>query len=317
MADPDAGSVARYWDENREKSCDPGYWAAHPICRQAINRRVSGNPNEWPLDWFRRVHAATSFERGVSWGCGLGAFERAAVRCGVARRIDAFDISPKSLEDARLEAQKEGIAGIEYALGDFDDPRLPPNRYDVAFFHASLHHVRRLERLFHRLRRALGPGAAVYVDEYVGPSRSGWSAGVLAHAQRLLEDLPPAARLGDRIPPPIERNDPSEAIRSGEIASFLRQELDLVEWRPCGGQLAALLFPLLRRDWTESEEGGRWVARLMELEDEGLARNSSATFYLVAYGRIRRRPIRLGAGELASRWRNRLRARFPPPPRTN
>jgi SAM-dependent methyltransferase len=289
MAGPDSGSAAaRYWDENREKAKDPAYWMAHPLCRQAINRRVSGNPHEWPLDWLRRVHLAEPFARGVSWGCGLGAFERSAIRGGVAREIDAFDISLRSLEDARREAEKEGISGISYREGSFDDPRLEAGRYDVAFFHASMHHVRRLERLFRRLRVGMKDGGFVYVDEYVGPSRTDWTAEKLAVAQEVLDAIPAEAKLDARIALPIEPNDPSEAIRSGEITGFLRDNLELVEWRPYGGQIASLVFPNLTKDWTESPQGLPWVARMNELEDEQIRRDPDATFYLVAFGRLRR-----------------------------
>jgi len=305
--DPPADAVARFWDENRAKSKDPAYWMAHALCRQAINRRVSGDINEWPLDWFRRVHVARPYERGVSWGCGLGAFERAAIRTGIVRAVDAFDISPKSLEDARREAEKECVEGIDYRVGDFDAPRLEAGRYDVAFFHASLHHVKRLERLFARLRLGLRPGGAVYVDEYVGPSRSDWTAGRLSAAQDLLDSLPDSAKLDRRIALPIEPNDPSEAIRSGEIPSFLRQHFELIEWRPYGGQLASLVFPNLVRNWVESPDGHAGVARMMELEDEQLRRDPDSTFYLVAYGRLRREPgVVPLSGRLrraASRWR--------------
>src|SRR5262245_23237370 len=106
---------------------------AHPACRAAINRRVSGSPGEWRLAWFRRVPVPHPFGRGVSFGCGLGAFERAAVRAGIVLEIDALDVSPRSLADARREADREGLAGIHYRLGDFDDPRLDRSAYDIAF----------------------------------------------------------------------------------------------------------------------------------------------------------------------------------------
>ncbi len=311
MAGDSTRAAARYWDENREKAKDPAYWMAHPLCRQAINRRVSGNPHEWPLDWLRRVHVSRPFARGVSWGCGLGAFERSAIRCGIIRETDAYDISPRSLEDARREAEKEGLSGIDYRLGDFDDPQVPPGRYDVAFFHASLHHVRRLERMFARLRRGLPEGGAVYVDEYVGPSRTDWTTGRLAAAQKVLDAIPPAGKLAASIELPIEQNDPSEAVRSGEIASFLRQHLDLFEWRPYGGQIASLVFPNLSKEWTESEEGRPWVTRILELEEEELRRDSDSTFYLVAFGRLRPRPARLSLSERGGRLASRWRARFP------
>lgn len=308
-------AVARFWDENREKSKDPAYWMAHPLCRQAINRRVSGNPHEWPLDWLRRVHVRRPFERGVSWGCGLGAFERAAIRTGLVRAVDAFDISPASLEDARREARKEGISGIEYGLGNFDEPRLASGRYDVVFFHASLHHVRRLERLFRRLRRALPPEGAVYVDEYVGPSRTEWTRERLAVAQQVLDAIPDSAKLDRRIGLPIQQDDPSEAIRSGEISSFLRQHYEMIEWRPYGGQIAALVFPNLTREWTGSAEGLSWVQRMMEIEDEQIRADPASTFYLVAYGRLRPQPARIALRETLRRWRGRGRARFPRQPR--
>jgi hypothetical protein len=61
-----ASRAGEYWDANREKTRDPAFWMAHPLCREAINYRVSGSPREWPLDWFRRVYVEEPFERGVS-----------------------------------------------------------------------------------------------------------------------------------------------------------------------------------------------------------------------------------------------------------
>ena len=77
--------AGEYWDANRDKARDPAFWMAHPLCREVINRRVTGSPREWPLDWLRRVHVAEPFERGVTWGCGTGAFERSLIRTDVVR----------------------------------------------------------------------------------------------------------------------------------------------------------------------------------------------------------------------------------------
>ncbi len=307
--------VSRFWDANREKSRDPTYWMAHPLCRRAINRRVSGDPDEWPLDWFRRTRVARPFERGVSWGCGLGAFERNAVRIGIAREIDAFDISPASVEDARREAGAEGLRGLAYAVGDFNDPRLDRQpRYDVVFFHASLHHVGALERLFRRLALGLRGRAALYLDEYVGPSRAHWTDDRLSLAQSFLDRVPPGAKTGGRIPPPIEAGDPSEAIRSDEIPTFVREFFELAEWRPYGGQIADLVFPFLDADWVKTEEGNGFVAAMLAKEDEELARDPESTHYVVAYGRLKRLPglARPLARQVVAALRRRLRSRRRP-----
>ena len=282
-----AEKAAAFWDANREKAKDPAFWMAHPLCRQAINRRITGSPHEWPLDWFKRVYGGRPFARGVSWGCGLGAFERAAVKIGLVREIDAFDISPASLEDARRAAEEEGIAGIHYRVGNFDDPRLEKSAYDIVFFHQSLHHVSRLERLFRALTSALVPGGAVSVDEYVGPSRHEWRQEHLKKAQEVLDRLPAEAKLRGELALPIEQNDPSEAVRSGEITRFLRGGFDLLEWKPYGGQIVDLVFPCITLEWAMSGEGVQYVEEMLALEDREIAEDPSRSHHLVAYGRLK------------------------------
>jgi SAM-dependent methyltransferase len=262
---------------------------AHPACRRAINRRVSGSEHEWPLDWFRRITKPAVFERGLSWGCGLGAFERSAIRSGLVGEIDGFDLSPASLEEAREAAEKEGISGIRYRLGDFNDPHLEPRRYDIVFFHASLHHVSALERLFQRLAVALKPGGWIYIDEYVGPSRTSWSAEHLRLAQAALDMIPPGAKLRARLEPPIEVNDPSEAVRSDEISKFVGEFFDVTEWRPYGGQITDLVMPCVTLEWAASEEGFRLIQAMLDIEDWQLGALPSANHHAVAYGRLKKR----------------------------
>lgn len=285
-----ARDSSNYWDENREKANDPTFWMAQPLCRQAINRRVTGSPHEWPLDWFKRVHVPKPLERGVSWGCGLGPFERAARRLGVVDEIDAFDVSPASLEDAAGEARKAGVHGISYRVGDFNRPQLEGDRYDIAFFHASLHHVFALERLFRRLSFAMKPGGLVYVDEYVGPSRSEWTYERLELAQSVLDRLPEDAKLKHERDLPIELNDPSEAIRSSEIPKFLADFCDLFVWRPYGGQILDLVLPCIRQEWALSPAGVAAIQEMLDLEDEQLQQDLRSSHYVVAVGRIKSLP---------------------------
>ncbi|MGH9441943.1 MAG: class I SAM-dependent methyltransferase [Thermoanaerobaculia bacterium] len=280
--------VAAFWDENRRTvTLDPAFWMAHPLCREAINRRIGGNPLEWTLDRFRRLHSSVPYERGISWGCGLGAFERWVVRLGIAREVDAFDLSPASVADAAEEARKEGIPGAHFRVGDFNDPKIERGRYDVVFFHQSLHHVSALERLFRRLAISLQPGAAIYVDEFVGPSRFHWKPGMLDLAQSVLDRLPPEIKLARTLEAPIAADDPSEAIRSDEIAGFVREFFDIEEWRPYGGQIVDLVFPAISREWAHSPEGCRATIEMLKIEDEELAAKPEASHHLYAFGHLK------------------------------
>lgn len=288
-------AAGQFWDQHHHKTKDPDQWMAHPLCRAAINRRVTGHPGVWPLVAFRSLYASRPFERGVSWGCGTGRFERSAVQIGLVSGIDAFDVSEGSLAEARAEATREGLAGLEFRYGDFEDPRIDPNRYDIAFFHASLHHVGHLGRMFRRLTLGLRPGTLVYVDEYVGPSRHEWTMDRLALAQSFLDSAPPEARIRDRIEIPVEIMDPSEAIRSSEIRRFLRLFLDILHWQPYGGQLASLVFPYLDGAWVRTAEGERYVERLLDAEESQMRADPDASHQLVAVGRVRSRPRTLAA----------------------
>ncbi len=281
--------VADYWDRNREKAKDPTFWMAIPLCRAAINRRISGSPDEWPMDWFQRVHAPAPFPRGASFGCGAGPFERAARRCGLIGEIDAMDLSEASLADARRLASEEGIGGIRYRIGDFNRPRLEPRRYDIACFHGSLHHVWNLERLFASLASALKPRGAIYLDEYVGPSRDRWTDEKLSLARRVYAGLPDSAKVAPTVAFPIEANDPSEMVRCGEIRKFVEEYFDLVEWKPFGGQLLGILVPLLKPDWVGSDEGQRAIRAMLDLEEEELRKNPGSTHHVLAYGRLKAR----------------------------
>ena len=292
-APPPANPVASFWDENRYKvTRNPAFWMANPLCRQAINRRIGGNPYEWTLDWFKRVHGARPFERGISWGCGLGDFERAVVRLGIAKEVDAFDLSPKSVADARAQAEKDGISGVHFGVGDFNDPKIPFHHYDIVFFHQSLHHVAALERLFRRLAIGLRPGAAIYVDEFTAPSRDQWKPGDLLAAQAVLDRLPERAKLLKTIVAPVSGEDPSEAVRSGEIVEFLTEFFDIEEWKPYGGQIVDLVFPAIANDWVESGEGCAATLEMLKLEDEEMARDEGASHHLYAFGHLKS-PLRL------------------------
>jgi SAM-dependent methyltransferase len=205
----------------------------------------------------------------------------------LVQEIDAFDLSTTSLADAVEAASRERIRGINYSVGDFNDPILPKRTYDIVFFHASLHHVDALDRLFRRLTFALRRPGIIYVDEYIGPSRTEWTLPKLRAAQAVLDMVPRAARLREVIEPPVEHRDPSEAIRSSEIPSFVNQFFDIIEWRPYGGQIVDLVLPHVSQAWANTEEGCSFISAMLELEQYEMNANPNSTHHVVAVGRLK------------------------------
>src|ERR1051325_499467 len=169
-------SPAAYWDREATTPVTPVShgWMAHPLVRHYINQSISGREGGWPLDWFRQRYPQR-FRRALSIGCGTGALERDLLRRGIVETVEAFDLSEKSLELARQAAEGEGMAQrVRYFIADFNTVELPPNHYDLICFHQSVHHVSALEHLFAQVRRAITDDGLLYLDEFIGPSRTYW-----------------------------------------------------------------------------------------------------------------------------------------------
>ena len=251
--------ASRFWDAEINAQSHVS-WLAHPAVRRYVNTLVSGDPDRWPMDFFQEFLGGRTFKRALSIGCGGGPLERDLIRRGICDSIDAFDGSPVSISQAREEAVIAGCSDrIDYRVDDFNECGLPRACYDAAFFHQSLHHVTRLERLLDEVWISLRPDGLLYIDEYIGPSRTEWSDARIAMQRALFSMLLPEEKLRRDLPLPIQEDDPSEAVRSGEILEQVISRFEIVAFRDYGGDLLSVLFPAIKG----SDEV---VARLIEAE---------------------------------------------------
>jgi SAM-dependent methyltransferase len=254
------------------------------MVRRAINERVTGRPDEWPLEWFQFEHCPAIFDTGLSIGCGSGGLERDVRRKDLCRRVVGIDISAGALESADNAANDEGLDGISYVRADFNRLDLPVDRFDVVFFHQSMHHVAELEHCIGQVRRSVKPGGFLYLDEYVGPSRDEWSGSLLSAAQRAFARVPREFRRVDAVPLPIVQDDPSEAIRSSEILPLVAANFEVVARRDYGGNLLSLIHPLVR--WESMEEAPRaYLLRELIRREDGLLRSGVPSYYSVIVAR--------------------------------
>ncbi|HEU5021276.1 MAG TPA: metalloregulator ArsR/SmtB family transcription factor [Bryobacteraceae bacterium] len=72
-------------------------------------------------------------------GAGEGTFSQLLAQR--AERVIAVDNSPKMVEFGSRLARENGIANLEYRVGDLESPPIEPRTIDLAFFSQSLHHV--------------------------------------------------------------------------------------------------------------------------------------------------------------------------------
>jgi SAM-dependent methyltransferase len=289
----DVTRAGAFWD--RELT-DPLHtsWMADLRVRHRINTMIGGSEMLWPVEWLERETAGRTFERGLSVGCGTGPLERQLIERNFCRTIDAFDGSLASLHIARKEADDQGTGNrIRYYAGDFNRPALPRNHYDIVFFHQSLHHVGKLEKLYRAVMHALKPDGYLYLDEFIGPSRHEWDPTKLAPYEAMLQTIPREFRRVDELPMPIQPEDPSEAIRSAEIMEQLRIGFEIEKMRSYGGNLLSVIYPHVRWQYAPDE----LAERLMAEEDKLLAKEPP--FYAVVLAR----PVTLPERRFYASWR--------------
>jgi SAM-dependent methyltransferase len=282
----DRSRATEFWERELTESVHTG-WMHFPAVRRHIIEQI-GVGYGWPMDWLLHHLQGRTFRRALSIGCGTGTLERDLIRRGICERVDAFDGAVASLAIAREEAVREGMADhLRYFAADFNRPALPRGVYDAVFFHQSLHHVARLERLLREVLFTLKPDGLLYLDEYVGPSRNWWTDERYVRQREIFRDLVPEdARWVKELPFPIVHEDPSEAVQSGAILPRIGVGFETVAQRGYGGNVLSIMCQAVR--WDRAPDG--LLERLIEAESKVLA-TGAPHYYTLLLARPKRAPL--------------------------
>ena len=257
-------------------------WMGEEVVRRYINESVTGSPDLWPIEWLQ-TRVPSPFTAAVSLGCGEGSLERDLISKGLCVSILGIDISVTALKLA--EAKAAGLKGVRYQQGDLNALKLPAGAFDAAFFHQSLHHVENLDACLSATAAALRPGALVYIDEYVGPSRGEWSAAHIKDASDLYSRLPASVRRSRRLELPVDWRDPTEAVRSSQILPAVSRHFTILDRRDYGGNYLSVIHPHLRLDHLTSEERNALLQSLVDAEREHLAAGHDS-YYTVLIAKL-------------------------------
>jgi SAM-dependent methyltransferase len=233
--------TAAFWDA-QVNAMAPKYWAEYPLVRSYINQLVTDSWWGYPSHGFKAAWAYKPLPAGLSLGCGTGLLERDLRWLRICDEVDAYDISPEAIRAARARAERDGLDNVHYAVADCENIDYPAGRYDAVFFHGSMHHMSDPAALLDRLLPALKDDGLIFLDDYVGPSRSEWNDQHLIEANRVYAELPESWRTLPVLAPPYDASDPSEMLRSSSIVPAIKERFEILWERPYWGNL---LFPLL------------------------------------------------------------------------
>jgi ArsR family transcriptional regulator len=80
-----------------------------------------------------------------------------------AEKVIAVDLSPKMVEFGQQLAVQNGLANLEYRLGDIESPPIDDGTLDLAVLSQALHHAEHPQRALDAAFRALKPGGRMIV----------------------------------------------------------------------------------------------------------------------------------------------------------
>ena len=84
-----------------------------------------------------------------------------------AEKVIAVDLSPKMVEFGQMLAIQNGLANLEYRLGDLEDPPIEEQSVDLAILSQALHHAEHPQRALDAAFRLLKPAGRLIVLDLV------------------------------------------------------------------------------------------------------------------------------------------------------
>jgi len=258
-------------------------WWQSPVVVGEIQRRITGHADTPVETYFRDRYCPRPLGRGQSLGAGEGQFERSMLELGVCEEILGIDISEARVERANAAVPQPLRGRLSFECHNLETWR-PDGQFDLVIARDVLHHIARLAALCEALGQILRPNSLLYVDEYVGPARFQWTDKQLEVIARLLDRLSPSL-VADLVEPArgsrrhaqrpdvedMIAADPSESVRSNEIAGILCARFDLLERRAYGGAVFHQLFNRIMGNFAGQDD---LVRTLVEIDfllcDEGV-----------------------------------------------
>ena len=110
------------------------------------------------------------FPRAVVADLGAGEGTLSQMLARRAERVIAVDNSERMVEFGRGVARDNGVANLEYRLGDIERPPIEAESVDIALFSQALHHAAKPSRAVAAAWRILKPGGRIAILDLLSHS---------------------------------------------------------------------------------------------------------------------------------------------------
>ncbi len=274
--------VGDYWGEFHNKQRFKLSWLESQVVVDYINNRVTQGEESW-YSIIKKINKG-KFKNALIVGCGAGELERNLYKNDYFENALGIDISEKSLELARKNANTDEIKNINYKLFNLEtDDYLKLGHFDLIIVTMAAHHINNLDYFYKGIYKILDKkNGLVVLNEYIGPNRFNHSDKVLSIINKLLNALDDSYKKNyliegcpirsEYIRTPVEhflKHDPSEAIKSEEIVVKLQKKFNIISYRPYGGQLNHMLLTgIIENFENDNKKSGESILKLLMTFEE-------------------------------------------------
>jgi ubiquinone/menaquinone biosynthesis C-methylase UbiE len=279
------------WDDDNLPGSN--WWQIDEV-RKRWNKLITGNEHLIYPDYVAQTFLAGKYGlKMLSIGCGTGQREVEFAKHVCFSAIDAFDIAPRAIDDARKTAQDKKLTNCNFFLGDVYKDEWPPQHYDVVLFHSSLHHFRDINGLLRKVNAALKPGGLIIINEYVGANRFQFSPVRKKKVSEIYKGQVPV-EFKKRKSGPVKTDvyfpgllrmiisDPSEAVESASILPVMNRHFRLIEQKNYGGNLLTFILKDIAHHFN-SPGSLPVLQNLFKIEDELMSLEKESDFVFAVY----------------------------------
>lgn len=270
--------AAEYWSAKAKSGYAPNWFS---LCSDEITRRCTGQTEVGVTAWHLRRLFNGPVDTLMEIGCLSG---RKALACKglFAREVYGVDCAEGAIEAGRAEFKD----AIDLRVMDLNAPEPMGRKFNIILSNGVLHHLANLEATADWMADHLLRNGVIIASEFTGPVRYRYTdyevrlinTGVAMLPKALRQTFDPIS-----LQPKLDA-DPSESVRSRDIADVLRASGFDIEMIPYGGNvLQRALGPQFFK-WfdAQSSEHCEALAALVTFDEEVMRREPSHHHVMIA-----------------------------------
>ena len=272
-----------------ESAVSSANWWIIPAVQKRWNKMITGvdkmDYEDYLMDKF---FASTNALQLLSIGSGVSSHEIKLAKHNQLSKIVCTDLVQSLLEKAAINAKAQGLSNMHFVCGDINNTIPSDEKFDIIFFHASLHHFYDIDTFIKgTVIPRLKPNGHIVINEYVGVNRLQFPKHQIKAVNQSLTLIPYA--LKKRYKSNVLKKkfygsglirmilaDPSECVDADQILPALHKYCTVIEEKAYGGNILMNALKDIAHNFVhESIEVNQTLQMLFDFEDEYLKKNQS------------------------------------------